>query len=60
MEADPRPQPPREPALEDCCTSGCTFCVFDVYQDALARYQAALAAWRVRHPDAIGEDSAPG
>lgn len=48
--ADPRPTPPVEPALEDCCTSGCTYCVFDVYQDAMARYEAALKAWLARHP----------
>lgn len=41
----PRPLPPVAPALEDCCRSGCSPCVFDLYEDALARYEAALATW---------------
>jgi hypothetical protein len=41
----PRPVPPVQPELEDCCRSGCTPCVFDLYQEALARYEQALAAW---------------
>lgn len=41
----PRPEPPVAPDLEDCCRSGCVPCVFDQYEDALARYEAALAAW---------------
>ena len=40
-----RPQPPPQPELEDCCRSGCTPCVFDLYEDALERYRRALAAW---------------
>jgi len=48
---DPRPQPPAEPALEDCCRSGCNPCVFDLYEQALERYERALAAWKGRqHP----------
>lgn len=41
----PRPVPPVQPELEDCCRSGCVPCVFDLYEDALVRYEAALAAW---------------
>lgn len=41
----PRPTPPVQPALEDCCRSGCTPCVFDLYEEALERYERALAAW---------------
>jgi len=48
---DPRPLPPREPALEDCCGTGCVHCVFDMYQLALEAYERALAAWLARHPD---------
>lgn len=40
-----RPQAPVAPALDDCCRSGCSPCVFDLYDDALARYEQALAAW---------------
>jgi hypothetical protein len=47
---DPRPQPPKEPELEDCCRSGCCPCVFDLYEQALERYELALAAWKKRHP----------
>jgi len=46
---DPMPQPPQPPAPGDCCHSGCTFCVEDMYQDELERYRAALKAWRERH-----------
>lgn len=40
-----RPQPPVAPDLDDCCRSGCNPCVFDLYDDALARYEKALAIW---------------
>ncbi|AKE06194.1 oxidoreductase-like domain-containing protein [Burkholderia dolosa] len=46
---DPRPTPPEQPELEDCCQSGCSPCVFDLYDDALARYRIALAEWEARH-----------
>ncbi|WP_449428114.1 oxidoreductase-like domain-containing protein [Rhodanobacter umsongensis] len=46
---DPPPSPPVEPAAADCCGEGCARCVFDVYEEALERYQVALAAWRTRH-----------
>jgi hypothetical protein len=47
---DPRPQPPVQPSLEDCCLSGCNPCVFDLYEQALERYELALAQWKARHP----------
>ncbi|MBQ5965575.1 oxidoreductase-like domain-containing protein [Massilia sp. ZL223] len=39
------PVPPVQPDLEDCCRSGCVPCVFDLYEDALARYEKELAAY---------------
>ncbi|MBN3727231.1 oxidoreductase-like domain-containing protein [Burkholderia sp. Ac-20379] len=50
--ADPRPEAPVPPELEDCCQSGCSPCIFDLYDDALANYKAALAQWLERHPEA--------
>ena len=47
---DPRPIPPESPLDEACCGRGCTPCVFDLYQDALARYEVALKAWLERNP----------
>jgi hypothetical protein len=43
-----KPTPPREPAPEECCGKGCTPCVFDVYAEALERYNAELEAWKVK------------
>ena len=50
--ADPMPTPPREPALEECCGSGCDPCVFDRYDLEKAAYREALKAWKARHPEA--------
>lgn len=50
MDPDPRPEPPTPPEPGDCCHSGCTWCVDDLYQDALDSYRAALAAWLARQP----------
>lgn len=46
----PRPVPPVQPELEDCCRSGCAPCVFDLYEAALERYERALAAWEAANP----------
>lgn len=51
---DPMPQPPVEPEAIDCCGEGCVPCIYDIYEQALADYREALAAWHVRHPDAPG------
>ena len=53
-EPDPRPLRPKEPALEDCCCTGCVHCVFDMYQIALENYERALEAWEARHPGQAG------
>ncbi|WP_329601612.1 oxidoreductase-like domain-containing protein [Paraburkholderia antibiotica] len=37
-----------QPELEDCCHSGCTQCVFDLYDEALERYEIARDVWRKR------------
>ncbi len=50
--ADPCPQAPPPPLPGDCCNSGCPLCVHDLYNDEVARYRQALAAWRLRHPEA--------
>jgi hypothetical protein len=47
-EADPRPQPPREPHPDECCRSGCEPCVYDLYWQALERYEEALRRWEGR------------
>ena len=51
-DADPRPLPPEEPGPNECCGSGCPLCVLDLYSEELQRYRAALAAWKLRHPEA--------
>jgi hypothetical protein len=48
-EKDPPPQRPAEPDPGDCCGGGCVRCVYDLHDEAMARYRAALAAWRERH-----------
>ena len=47
-QADPRPEPPREPEAWECCQSGCDPCVFDRYWEALERYERALHEWNLR------------
>ncbi|MDQ3229284.1 MAG: oxidoreductase-like domain-containing protein [Pseudomonadota bacterium] len=46
--ADPEPVPPVAPQPGDCCGEGCPHCVLDLYDAAVERYQADLAAWKVR------------
>jgi hypothetical protein len=47
---DPMPTPPQRPEPDECCNGGCERCIFDVYADAMDRYEAELAAWKARHP----------
>ncbi|MEM5370353.1 oxidoreductase-like domain-containing protein [Paraburkholderia azotifigens] len=51
--ADPRPTPPVRPDPDDCCHSGCDPCVFDLYDEEVTRYRAALAAWEARHAEPL-------
>ena len=48
---DPPPIRPVEPDAADCCGEGCPRCIFDVHDEAMERYEVALAAWRKRQPD---------
>jgi len=52
---DPRPVPPARPEPEDCCNGGCDRCVYELYEDALERYEAELRAWQQRR---LGGDAA--
>ena len=47
---DPPPVPPVRPENDECCGGGCVPCIFDLYEEARERYEAALAAWKARHP----------
>jgi len=51
---DPQPVPPNPDDYTGCCDSGCTPCVFDLYWEAVARYEQALAAWEARQPSKQG------
>ncbi|MFM0499978.1 oxidoreductase-like domain-containing protein [Paraburkholderia caffeinilytica] len=55
---DPQPMPPVQPDLDDCCHSGCNPCIFDLYDEALERYQSALTAWQARQA-ALKTQTAP-
>ena len=39
---------PLEPEVADCCGDGCARCIFDIYEEALARFEVDLAAWHAR------------
>jgi hypothetical protein len=40
--AEHLPRPPERPDPEMCCGRGCCPCIFDYYDDALARWQALV------------------
>src|SRR3546814_4375754 len=56
MLPDLPPSPPEKPLAFDCCESGCDRCVFDIYAEELAFYEAELAAWRERNPGLRSEE----
>jgi len=33
------PEPPTKPLDSDCCSNGCTPCVFDIYDEEVAQWQ---------------------
>ncbi|WP_395402316.1 oxidoreductase-like domain-containing protein [Pseudoduganella sp. UC29_106] len=45
---DPKPVAPTPPGPDDCCHSGCTWCVLDLYQEELEKYREALKQWEAR------------
>ncbi len=59
-EDDPRPIPPERPQDDMCCGRGCTPCIFDYYETAVARYEEALEQWLARHPEAAASGGPPG
>jgi hypothetical protein len=46
--SDPQPVPPEVPLASDCCGGGCDRCVYDLHDEALARYRSELAQWQAR------------
>ena len=45
---DPRPVPPERPDDYMCCGRGCMHCVFDLHDQAMARYEVHLRDWEAR------------
>lgn len=45
---DPLPSAPSRPSADHCCQGGCARCVYDLYEDAVERYRADVAAWHAR------------
>jgi hypothetical protein len=43
-----KPRKPAEPDPSDCCGSGCPRCIFDIHEEAMQRYRAALAEWKLQ------------
>ena len=48
-EPSPPPLPPQPPVEGECCGRGCEYCVWVYYDQALRRYEAALAQWREQY-----------
>jgi hypothetical protein len=45
---DSPPARPERPSIDECCNSGCNPCIFDLYEEALERYDSELQAWEQR------------
>ena len=45
----PPPLPPQPPVEGECCGRGCEYCVWVYYDQALRRYETALARWREQY-----------
>ncbi|MCX7061174.1 MAG: oxidoreductase-like domain-containing protein [Nevskia sp.] len=57
----PLPPKPEPPYPGECCESGCTQCVYTVYDEALERWREALKqASAAATPEAPEPDPAPG
>ncbi len=46
--ADPMPQPPEPPDINDCCGNGCAPCIFDTHDLAMDAHRQLLRAWQAR------------
>ena len=44
MGVEDLPRPPERPEQAMCCGRGCSPCIFDYYDDALARWQVLVRA----------------
>ena len=51
---DPEPTAPIRPGDDECCSSGCTYCVLDMYQEQRIAYEEKLRAWQERQPTPAG------
>lgn len=55
MPAPPIPRPPERPDPLSCCGRGCCPCIFDYYDDALARWEAIVRERGVDPKRALAE-----
>jgi hypothetical protein len=51
--AEPIPPRPSPPEPGDCCGGGCAKCVYDLYEEELARWERAVAAIAQQRTDAM-------
>lgn len=52
---DPRPVPPPESLLEQCCGNACENCIADIYYAELRQYRSDLAEWEARQSQRIAD-----